>query len=207
MRGQWRLDPALPLAPNASAPLWEHRRYLGCLVSGWEAAGFHHAEGRAQPPNLIRSGPNRLMHALVRFAHIAAGNTFTTAEIHPAVLEALGCAPECYTLASLRYDRSKLRAKGLVAKLSNSRRYQLLPQGYSICLVFLKLFERVYAPLTAGLLNPVKSDARLASRRRSQLDRLYQRVIDDLDTLIQAVGLKAAGLPKQTRTKSTLRAR
>ena len=165
MRGQWRLDPALPLAPcplpqTPAPPQREHRRYQGCLVSGWEAAWFHHAEGRAQPPNLIRSGPNRLMHALVRFAHIAAGNTFTTAEIHPAVLEALGCAPECYTLASLRYDRSKLRAKGLVAKLPNSRRYQLLPQGYSICLVFLKLFERVYAPLTAGLLNPWHSIAR-----------------------------------------------
>jgi len=40
-------------------------------------------------------------------------------------------------IASLRYDLSKLRAKGLIAKLPNSRRYQLLPQGYSICLVFL----------------------------------------------------------------------
>ena len=101
------------------------------------------------------------MHALVRFAHIAAGNTFTTAEIYPAVIEALGCAPDSYTLASLRYDLSKLRAKGLVAKLPNSRRYQLLPQGYSICLIFLKLFERVYAPLTAGLLSPFKADERL----------------------------------------------
>ena len=93
--------------------------------------------------------------------------------------------------ASLRYDLSKLRAKGLVAKLPNSRSYQLLPQGYSICLVFLKLFERIYAPLTAGLLSPIKADARLESQRRSQLDRLYQRVIDDLDTLVRAVGLKA----------------
>src|SRR6201987_4896191 len=117
---------------------------------------------------------------------------FPTAEIHPAVIEALGCAPEHYTLASLRYDISKLRAKGLVAKLPNSRRYHLLPQGYSICLVFLKLFERVYAPLTAGLLSPVKAAFRLESQRRSQLDRLYQRVIDDLDTLVRAVGLKAA---------------
>src|SRR6266568_1403537 len=66
------------------------------------------------------------------------------------------------------------------------------PQGYSISLVFLKLFERVYAPLTAGLLSPIKADARLESQKRSQLDRLYQRVIDDLDTLVQAVGLKAA---------------
>src|ERR1700676_428321 len=145
-------------------------------------------------PGLKLDHPRQLalMHALVRFAHIAAGNTFTTAEIHPAVVEALGCAPEHYTLASLRYDLSKLRAKVLVAKLPNSRSYQLLPQGYSICLVFLKLFERVYAPLTAGLLSPIKADARLESQRRSQLDRLYQHVIDDLDTLVRAVGLKAA---------------
>jgi hypothetical protein len=145
-------------------------------------------------PGLKLDHPRQLalMHALVRFAHIAAGNTFTTAEIHPTVIEALGCAPQHYTLASLRYDLSKLRAKGLVAKLPNSRRYQLLPHGYSICLVFLKLFERVYAPLTAGLLSPIKADARLQSQRRSQLDRLYQRVIDDLDTLVRAVGLKAA---------------
>jgi hypothetical protein len=145
-------------------------------------------------PGLKLDHPRQLalMHALVRFAHIAAGNTFTTAEIHPAVVEALGCAPEHYTLASLRYDLSKIRAKGLIAKLPNSRRYQLLPQGYSICLVFLKLFERVYAPLTAGLLSPIKADARLQTQRRSQLDRLYQRVVDDLDTLVRAVGLKAA---------------
>ena len=145
-------------------------------------------------PGLKLDHPRQLalMHALVRFAHIAASNTFTTAEIHPAVIEALGCPPERYTLGSLRYDLSKLRAKGLVAKLPNSRRYQLLPHGYSICLVFLKLLERVYAPLTAGLLSPIKADALLEVKRRTQLDRLYQRVIDDLDTLVRAVGLNAA---------------
>jgi hypothetical protein len=145
-------------------------------------------------PGLKLDHPRQLalMHALVRFAHIAAGNTFTSAEIHPAVIEALGCAPERYSLGSLRYDLSKLRAKGLVTKLNNSRRYQLLPHGYSICLVFLKLFERVYAPLTAGLLSPIKGDAKLEARKRSQLDRLYQRVTDDLEALVRAVGLKAA---------------
>jgi len=49
---------------------------------------------------------------------------------------------------------------------------------------------RVYAPLTAGLLSPVKADAALHTQHRSQLDRLYQRVVDDLDKLMQAVGLK-----------------
>jgi hypothetical protein len=145
-------------------------------------------------PGLKLDHPRQLalMHALVRFAHIAAGGTFTTAEIYPHVLEALGCAPADFTLAALRYDLSKLRAKGLIAKLPRSRRYRLLPQGYSICLVFLKLFERIYAPLAAGLLNPVKADAGLPPQKRSQLDRLYQRVVDDLDELVRAVGLKAA---------------
>ena len=92
----------------------------------------------------------------------------------------------------MRYDLSKLRAKSLIAKLPRSRRYQLLPHGYSICLIFLKLFERVYAPLTAGLLTPIAADARLAPHKRSQLDRLYQQVVDDLDSLVRAVGLKAA---------------
>jgi hypothetical protein len=145
-------------------------------------------------PGLKLDHPRQLalMHALVRFAHVAAGNSFTTADIHPQVIKALGCSAEQYSLASLRYDLSKLRAKGLVSKLPNSRRYQLLPQGYAICLVFLKLFERVYAPLTAGLLSPVSADDRFDQQRRSQLDRLYQRVVDDLHTLVRAVGLKAA---------------
>jgi hypothetical protein len=145
-------------------------------------------------PGLKLDHPRQLalMHALVRFAHIAGGNTFTTAELHPQVIAALGCPAEQYPLASLRYDLSKLRAKGLVAKLPNSRRYRLLPQAYSICLIFLKLLERVHAPLTAGLLSPISADAQIDQQRRSQLDRLYQRVVNDLDALVRAVGLKAA---------------
>jgi hypothetical protein len=145
-------------------------------------------------PGLKLDNPRQLalMHALVCFSHIAAANGFTTAELYPRVLAALGSGADRYTLASLRYDLSKLRAKGLVEKLPHSRRYRLLPNGYSICLVFLKLFERVYAPLTAGLLSPVRADAKLPNQRRSQLDRLYQRIVDDLDELIHAVGLKAA---------------
>ena len=98
---------------------------------------------------LLRHDPR---HALVRFAHVT--HSPPPKSTPPS---SLGCAPEHYTLASLRYDLSKIRAKGLVARLPNSRRYQLLPQGYSICLVFLTLFERLYAPLTAGLLSPIKA--------------------------------------------------
>jgi len=131
------------------------------------------------------------MHSLVRFANIATGS-FTTADLYAPALDALGRRESQYSLASLRYDLSKLRAKGLVEKIPRTRRYRLVGKGYSICLVFLKLFEKVYAPLTAGLLSPFRGDRILAEQKRCELDRLYQHVSDDLDALLRAVGLKIA---------------
>ena len=51
------------------------------------------------------------MHALVRFSHIAAGNTFTTTEIHACAMEALETTGKQYSLSSLRYDLSKFAPK------------------------------------------------------------------------------------------------
>jgi hypothetical protein len=133
-----------------------------------------------------------LMHALVRFAHLAANATFTTADLLAPAVKALGETTRPYTLASLRYELAKLRAKGLVEKLPHSRRYHLQPSGYRICLIFLKLFERVHGPLTAGLLQPCPGDRRLPEERRTQLDRLYQQIAVDLDKLLGAVGLHIA---------------
>ncbi len=145
-------------------------------------------------PGLKLDHPRQLavMQALVRFSHIAAGRTFSLAELHANVAAALDRSTADYRLSSLRYDLSKLRAKGLVEKIPHSRRYRLLSDGYRLCLVFLKLFERIYAPLTAGLLRPFLADAQLPHQTLSQLDRLYQRVAEALDHLVRAVGLKAA---------------
>jgi hypothetical protein len=145
-------------------------------------------------PGLRLDHPRQLavMHALVRFANIAAGSGFRSVDVYTPALESLGADPARYTLASFRYDLSKLRAKGLVQKLPHSRRYRLVGKGYAICVLFLKLFERVYAPLTAGLLKPFPGDRKLGEEKRCVLDRLYQRVVDGLDALLREVGLKAA---------------
>jgi len=150
--------------------------------------------GGKRIPGLKLDHPRQLalMHALVRFAHVAGSSTFTTVELYPEVLRILGCSSEEYSLASLRYDLSKLRAKALVEKVPHARKYRLLPSGYSVSLIFLKLFERIYAPLTAGLLRPVAGDRKLQQQRQSQIDRLYLRVVEDLDKLMHAVGLKTA---------------
>src|SRR6516162_1533674 len=133
-----------------------------------------------------------LMHALVRFAQIPAAGTFSTAEIYPRTVAALGATTQRYSLASLRYDLSKLRIKGLVEKLPRSRRYRLSPQGYSICLIFLKLFERVYAPLSAARLDPFPGDASLPPHKNTLLDRLYSRLNAALDRLLHASGLASS---------------
>jgi hypothetical protein len=43
----------------------------------------------------------------------------------------------------------------MVEQLPHSRRYRLLTNGYRICLLFLKLFDKIYAPLTAGFFIPI----------------------------------------------------
>jgi hypothetical protein len=145
-------------------------------------------------PGLKLDHPRQLavMQALVRFSHIAAASTFTTKELHAQAAKALEVSMTDYTLGSLRYDLSKLRAKRLVEKLPHSRRYRLLSDGYRICIDYLKLFEKLYAPLTAGILQPCPADDRMAPERTTQLDRLYRAVVTALDDLMEAVGLKAA---------------
>jgi hypothetical protein len=145
-------------------------------------------------PGLKLDHPRQLavMSSLVRFSHVAAGDTFTTAELQIGVSEALGVpATEC-KLGSVRYELSKLRAKGLVERIPHSRRYKLLPIGYRISLVFLKLFDKIYAPLAAGLIHPYRRDRTISPERLTQLDELYQSVVAALDQLVVAVGLKIA---------------
>jgi hypothetical protein len=132
------------------------------------------------------------MSSLVRFSHVAAGDTFTTAELQAAAAEALGIPIEKFPLGGLRYELWKLRAKGLIEKLPHSRRYLLLANRYRICLLFLKLFDKIYAPLTAGLLHPYPGDRTITPDRLHQLDKLYQSIAAALTELVAAVGLKLA---------------
>jgi hypothetical protein len=79
-----------------------------------------------------------------------------------------------------------------VEKVPHTRRYRLVGKGYSICVIFLKLFERVYAPHTAGLLKPFSGDRKMPDEKLCELDRLYRAISDGLTDLLRAVGLKIA---------------
>lgn len=145
-------------------------------------------------PGLKLDHPRLLgvMHALVHFSHLAAGGTFTTAELYPQVLRERRLSAAEYKLASLRYDLWKLRAKGLLEKIPPTHRYQLLPHGYQICVLFLKLFEKIYAPLTTGIVQPFAGDKSVLLEKTTALDRRYLAVTQALHDLFETVGLKAA---------------
>jgi hypothetical protein len=133
-----------------------------------------------------------VLQALTCFAYLAGTGCFRTADLHRDAAEAPGRTPETYALAQLCYDLAKLRAKGLVERVAGTQTYRLLPEGYRLAVLYLKLFHKICAPLTAGVLEPVADDDRLPPERRGKLDRLYAAVDRAVQQLCQQVGIKSA---------------
>ena len=103
--------------------------------------------------------------------------------------EAIGARPPS---DSSRCYLAKLRAKGLVVKVPKTQSYRLTPQGFRICVLFLKVFHRVYAPFSAAAYEPVPADALLPEDRRCTLDHLYAGVDHALDQLLDHLGFSRA---------------
>ena len=73
------------------------------------------------------------MHALVRFANVAAESQFSTRDLHSHVADSLGVTTDQYTLGSLRYDLLKLRTEGSnLAKTRTSRSLGSMPAGRAL---------------------------------------------------------------------------
>jgi hypothetical protein len=148
------------------------------------------AAGRRTPG--LRVDDARLLavlQALTGFAYLIGQGCFRTADLLGDVRRALGNPG--YRLSQLRYDLGKLRGKGLVRRLPGTQRYELMPEGYRLAVLYQKLYQRLYAPLTASTLDPVASDDRVPAARKAKLDRLYEAVDKALWQLSEGVGLVA----------------
>ena len=131
-----------------------------------------------------------VMRALTRFAHIANSDSFRCRDLLEPVAQALGRTD--YRLPQLRYDLGKLRAKGLVVKIDGTHRYRLTPDGFRLCILFIKLAERVYKPLTAACVSPISEEAALPPEKRAAIDQHYAAIDTAINNLLAHVGLKAA---------------
>jgi hypothetical protein len=90
-----------------------------------------------------------------------------------------------------------LRGKGLVVRLKGTQQYQLTSEGGQLAVLYLKLYERLYGPLTAGVLEPVRGDVHLSSHRRAKSDRLYTGVDWALDKLARHFGIASEKMQPQ----------
>jgi hypothetical protein len=64
---------------------------------------------------------------------------WTSRDLHARVLARHRPTDASYRLSQLRYDLSKLRAKGLVERIGTSRRYRLTPLGLKLGVLLVKL--------------------------------------------------------------------
>ena len=148
------------------------------------------ATGR-RTPGLRLDDPRLLavLQALTCFVYLIGKGCFRTADLLADVQRALD--NPAYKLSQLRYDLAKLRGKGLLTRIGGTQRYQLASQGYRLAVLYQKLYHRLYAPLTAGVLEPVPTDNLIANSRKTRLDRLYEAVDRALRALSKRAGIAA----------------
>ena len=80
-------------------------------------------------------------------------------------------------------------AKGFIQRVPKTQCYQATEQGYAIAILYLKIYQRLYAPLAAALLEAVPSDNQVLRTRQTKLDRLYVAVHRALTDLGEHLGI------------------
>lgn len=148
------------------------------------------ATGR-RVPGLHIDDPRLLavLQAILCFVYLVGKGRFRTKDMLVDVQKALS-NPD-YTLSQLRYDLSKLRGKGLVQRCPGTQTYQVSQEGYRIGIFYLKLYQKLYAPLTAAICAPDPADNLVPTSRQMKLDRLYAAVDRALENLAEHLGMAA----------------
>jgi hypothetical protein len=132
---------------------------------------------------------DRVIRLLETLLHPAAfAGDWTTRELHARVLARHRLTDSDYRLSQLRYDLSKLRAKGLVQRLGTSRRYRLTPLGLKLGVPLVKLRTRLLGPLATLLTNTNLPP----SQYSNSVDAAFSHVETALDHLSAALGLQQA---------------
>jgi hypothetical protein len=126
----------------------------------------------------------RVLETLLHPAGFVAD--WTSRDLHIRILARHRLADTTYRLSQLRYDLSKLRAKGLVERIGTSRRYRLTALGLKLGVLLVKLRIRLLGPLATF----VTTDPARHRPSANSIDHAFQEVDRALDHLSAAFGLK-----------------
>ena len=100
---------------------------------------------------------------------------------HEAVLTAYGLSEPSYTLTQLRYDRRKLKAPGLVERLSRSYDYRLTSKGIRVAVMLLLFHKRVCGPLAHSLFAPRPAES---PQPRTKLEVAFRKADDSVQRFV-----------------------
>jgi hypothetical protein len=143
--------------------------------------------GQRRVPGL-KLHDDRVIRLLETLLHRFVRN-WTSRELHTRVVARHRLTSDEYRLSQLRYDLSKLRAKGLVERIGKSRRYCLTPIGLKLGVLLVKLRLRLLGPLASLIRQP---HTNVAPRSSNSVDAAYREVDTALDHLSAALGLQHA---------------
>jgi len=136
--------------------------------------------------NYNQARTRNVIEAVVALATSPAG--FSSSELAAQVRALSGQSESEYSARQAAYDIKKLRGKGMVQKVGNSRRYEVIPEGLRAMAALVVLRHRVIRPLLAA-------SGRLIPRPKlqniSRVDRRYENLRDTMRLLFIDLGLAA----------------
>ena len=136
----------------------------------------HLGAARLAGLNLEQPRLRAVLQAVLALAPTPTG--FTASQLASKVQDIIGDL--LYSSRQAAYDLKKLRAKDLVAKIGNSRKYSPTQDGLPAISALLVLREQIIKPVLAGAGKPKPGRT---PKNNSQLDRLYismQALMHDL---------------------------
>ena len=126
-----------------------------------------------------------VLSALPQLAHRAQG--FRSADVRPIVQHSLSTP---YAPPQANYDLRKLRGKGLLERIGDTRRYRPTAQGLRVAVLLAKLREQLLQPLFAAIRR--KRPRPKPRRSLSEPDCTYFRVAQALFDLCDHLALRPA---------------
>jgi hypothetical protein len=132
----------------------------------------------------IRLDQTRMMRLLQVLLGRGAGSLggWSAKELRSAILDTFELKAAQYSVSAIRYDLRKLRAHGLIERLSHTHRYRLTAKGQKVAILMTLLRQRLYGPLAASAFvhkpaaQPLPPTPIEKAYRKA--DRAFQEIID-----------------------------
>lgn len=136
----------------------------------------------------IKLENTRLMRLLELLLQGSGGHfrTWTTAQLHKAILEAYQIKPKDYTLTQLRYDVRKLRLHGLIERVPKSYAYLYTPKGTKLSILLIQLRKRIYGPLGFALFRTRPNPDFIPDSKFEKAYLKVEKAMDDVIALMAA---------------------